>query len=284
MKHKLITLCFVAVMFATIAPQIFGISAQQRRGREDELPERDELRQSYQLSPGAQVEVSSISGSVEIETASTTTAEVHIIRSARSRADLEYRRIIVEATGSSLIVRGEQEKGERRTPPGVDVRQRVVLKIPRQVNLATKSVSGSVAVGDIDGEVRVSSISGSVGIGDVNGQVQVSSISGQVNVGQAVGHFTASSVSGSVTATIKRLSEQGVRIKSISGQVELRFTDELNAELEVSSISGRVYADVPNVTVQGKLEPANFRARIGSGGALISISSISGGVRLARPS
>lgn len=284
MKHKLIALCFVAVMSVTIAPQIFGFSALHKRGREDDLSERDELRQTYQLSPGAQVEVSSISGSVEIETATTNIAEVHIIRSARSRDDLEYRRVIVEGTGSSLIVRGEREKGERRTPRGVDVRQRVMLKIPRQVNLATKSISGSVNVGDIDGEVLVSSVSGSVSIGDVNGQVEVSSVSGQVDVGQAVGHFTASSVSGSVTATVKRLSERGIRISSISGQVELRFTDELNADLDVSSISGRVYADVPNVTIQGKLEPSNFRARIGGGGAPISLSSISGNVRLARPS
>ncbi|HVF49298.1 MAG TPA: hypothetical protein VNA19_04385, partial [Pyrinomonadaceae bacterium] len=75
--------------------------------REVEIGEgREETRQSYQLSPGARVEVRSISGSVEIETTETGSAEVHVIRTARNRADLDHNNVAVEQTLNSLTVRG----------------------------------------------------------------------------------------------------------------------------------------------------------------------------------
>ena len=64
-----------------------------------DFQERDEFNQTYQLAPGARVEVSSIRGSVKIMNADTATAEVQIIRTARTRADLEYHKIEV-STGA----------------------------------------------------------------------------------------------------------------------------------------------------------------------------------------
>ena len=71
-----------------------------------DLPERDEINQTIELSNGAHVEVSGINGTVEIETASTNTAEVHIVRSANNRADLEYHKIVIEQAPNRLVVRG----------------------------------------------------------------------------------------------------------------------------------------------------------------------------------
>ena len=299
MKYKLINAFLIVATAVAAASLTINIFAQDERSEESSFQERDETRERYQLSPGARVEVSSISGSVDIETGNTDQAEVHIIRTARRRSDLEYRRIIVEHTPTSLVVRGEQDR-ERRTPRGVEVRQRVMLKLPRQVDLSTSSVSGSVRIGGVDGpvkvssvsgsvtmndvggEVRVTSVSGSVRIGEANGEVRASSISGSLEVGQAVGHLDVSSVSGSVSATIARLGERGLRVNSISGPVELRFSDDVNADFQANSISGGVYVDVPNVTLQGRLNSANVRARIGGGGSPITISSVSGSVRLSR--
>src|SRR5262245_3828806 len=77
-------------------------------GADDDFPERDEIRQSYELTPGARVEVSVIYGPVDIETTDGNTAEVHIVRSARNRADLASRPIGIERTAAGLAVRGER--------------------------------------------------------------------------------------------------------------------------------------------------------------------------------
>jgi len=264
-----------------------------------DFKECDEFNQTYQLPAGARVEVSSIRGSVKIMNADTATAEVQIIRTARTRADLEYHKIEVEQTGNSLVVRGVQESRERESR-NIQVNHQVILKLPRRIDLSVTSVSGSLQVGDVEGRMHVSSISGSGNIGNVGGKLQVSSvsgslevgnvgadarvnsISGNVGLGQVNGSLDVSSVSGGVNARLLSLSPQGIRINSVSGSIELGFKGEVNADFSAEQVSGQVYLDVPNVTRDSEARSSNVRARIGAGGTPITITSVSGNIRLTR--
>ena len=261
--------------------------------------ERDEINQTYQLGPGARVEVSSIRGHVQITNSDTTTAEVQIIRTARTRADLEYHKIEVEQTSNGLVVRGVQEPDERRTR-NIQVNHEVILKLPRRIDLSVKSISGPVKAGDVDGEAHVSSISGSANIGNVGGKLQVTSISGSLDVGnvgadarvssisgnlrlgQVNGSLDVTSVSGALNTTLTSLSPQGIHIRSVSGSVELGFKSDINADFNAQHISGGVYLDIPNVVREGDERSNNVRARIGAGGTPITITSVSGNIRLTR--
>src|SRR5512134_33740 len=77
--------------------------------QDSDWPEKDEFQQSYTLAPGSQVEVKAINGSVTIETTNGSAAEVHVIRSARRREDLEYRKVVVEQVGNRFTVRGQND-------------------------------------------------------------------------------------------------------------------------------------------------------------------------------
>jgi hypothetical protein len=273
MKNWLSRIFLLAALAAVAVPHSYGLAGQRERGGDDrrtdrweeDLPERDEFRQSYQLSTGARVELQGINGKAEVETTSGNTAEVHIVRSAHTREDLNYNRIIVEATENSLVVRGENEKERGPRHNGRrEVRQRVLLKIPRQVDFTAGGINGKVTVGQIDGPVRLSGING------------------KVDVAQAMGYSEISGINGKVDITISQLGPRGINVNGVNGGVELRFTDELNADLEVTGNNGKVHADVPNVTIQGKMEPHNFRARIGAGGARIQVDGVNGRVRLTR--
>src|SRR4026207_358193 len=157
------------MMLASGAPA--GFTERAQRG---EFKERDEVNQTYQLGPGARVEVSSIRGSVEITTSNTATAEVQIIRTARTRADLEYHKIEVQQTSNGLVVRGVQDM-EQRGRQNIQVNHHVILKLPRNIDLTVSSISGSLKAGDVDGQMHVGSISGSANFGNVGGKLQVSS-------------------------------------------------------------------------------------------------------------
>jgi DUF4097 and DUF4098 domain-containing protein YvlB len=279
-----------------LAPSVGVTTATVQRG---EFKERDEINQTYQLAPGARVEVSSIRGPVEILNADTATAQVQIIRTARTRADLEYHKIEVQQDGNSLVVRGVQEPEQRRRE-NVQVNHRVILKVPRNINLSVSSVSGSLKVGDVDGQTHVSSISGSGYIGNVGDKLQVSSISGNLEVGnvggdarvtsisgnlglgQVNGSLNVSSISGGLNATLVSLSPEGIHINSVSGSIEIGFKSEVNADLDAKHVSGEVYLDVPNATRDSDEKSSNVRARIGGGGTPIIISSVSGNIRLKR--
>jgi hypothetical protein len=302
------------MMLASGAPRVaLSTTTPQRR----DFTERDEINQTYQLPAGARVEVSSIRGPVEIVNSETGNAEIHIIRSARTRADLEHHKIEVKQDGNGLVVRGVQEPEDRRGQ-NIQVDHHVMLKLPRRIDLSISSISGWIKVGDVDGETRINSISGSAKIGNVSGKLQVSSISGSLNIanvdadvrvnsvsgslelgnvggearvsgisgnvglGQVNGSLEVLSVSGGLKATLLSLSPQGIHITSVSGSIEINFKSDVNADFTANSISGEVYLDVPNVIRESEEKSPNVRARIGGGGAPISISSVSGNIRLTR--
>lgn len=236
----------------------------QGRDYDSEFTERDEFRQTYQIAAGAPVRVSGINGRVDIETTGGSTAEVHIVRSARTKQDLEYRKVIVEQPGGGLTVRGERDgesnRGERRP----EVRQQVTLRVPRNIDLTASGINGRTTVGEVDGPVKLSGING------------------RVEVGQARGHTDISGINGAVMMTITQLGERGIQISGVNGSVQLKFGETLNADLAVTGINGSVVTDgLPNVTVQGRVSRNNFNARIGAGGTPINVSGVNGSVRLA---
>jgi hypothetical protein len=276
-KSLLIGLVMVATMvvvvpgafhaFAEKAAEIHAFAQRDdnQKGRgDDDYSEKDEINQTYQLAAGAKVDVSGINGTVEIETTSGNTAVVHIVRSAKTQEDLQYRKVIIQQSSTSLVIKGEEEKDRERNGRNRNVRQRVFLKLPRQIALSTSGVNGRVTIGEVDGAVTVSGVNG------------------RVDVAQALGYSRLSGINGRVSVKIARLGERGADIDGINGPVEIRFTDEVNADLEVSGINGHVSTELPNVTLQGKMERNNFRAKIGSGGSPIQISGINGKVTLMR--
>ena len=78
---------------------------------------------------------------------------------------------------------------------------------------------------------------------------------------------------------LKQIGKRGLRLSSIVGGVELALSDNLNANFEANSIIGNVLSDIPTVKLITDRR-SDFEAQIGSGGPLISISSVRGGIRL----
>jgi len=288
------------MMFTALLTSVLMLAcAAPSLAQRNDFKERDETNQTFELSPGARVEISSIRGSVKIVNADTATAEVRIIRTARTRADLEYHKIEVTHSGNSLVVRGIQEPEERRER-NVQVDHQVILTLPRRIELSATSISGSVRASSVEGRVNAGSVSGSVNISNITGKLEVNSVSGSVEVGnagtdvrvnsvsgnvgmgQVDGSLEVSSVSGGVKATLNSLSPQGIHIKSVSGSIEIGFKSDVNADFNAEGISGQVYLDVPNVVRDSEEKSPNVRARIGAGGTPISIFSVSGNIRLTR--
>jgi hypothetical protein len=68
----------------------------------------------------------------------------------------------------------------------------------------------------------------------------------------------------------------------VSGSVEIGFKSDINAYLDAEHVSGQDYLEVPNVMRDDDGRSSGLRARIGAGGTPISISSVSGNIRLTR--
>ena len=225
---------------------------------------REEIRKSYELSPGARVEVSGINGAVKIETSDSKTADIHIERIGASQEALNRRKITIDYTPSGLTIRGEKgDSGLLSRIFGSSPSERVTLRLPRQVSLVAKGVNGSVVVGEIEGSVEVHGINGKVEIDQASGSADFNGINGNISVG------------------LTKLDKEGVDISGINGNIELRLGEGVNADLETHGMNGSVTSDLPNVVVD-KSKRGSYSAQIGSGGNSISANGINGNIRLKR--
>src|SRR4051812_20157692 len=126
---------------------------------------RDMTHKTFTLDAGAHVEVRGINGSVEVKTADTDTADVQVVRITDDADALEYSKVNIEGSASSLVVSCENSGGHgfwRWLWGGNNVRQEVTLTLPRRVELLTKGVNGPVSVGEIEGPVAVEGVNGRV--------------------------------------------------------------------------------------------------------------------------
>lgn len=224
------------------------------------LPEREEINKSFPLDANARVEVAGIAGPVNIETTDGNTAQVHIVRMAQTQRELQCYETLVKSAANSLSVRHNQFS-QRAGCSSIRSRQEVTLRLPRTVELDLSYIGGEVNIGVIEGVVRLSSIAGRA----VVTQAQAAEIN---------------SLAKGLSLTLARVSDRGIRIRSVVGLVELNLARDINTDLRFDNIIGDVRSASNDLAVTRS--GGTYRVRAGSGGALVSVSGINGGVRLGR--
>jgi hypothetical protein len=226
----------------------------------DEMPVRGQIDQTFQLSSDARVDVTGVEGPIEVETTDSSTAEIHLTRFARTQADYDCDKIIIQHTLTSLVVKREQERGH--SCQLIHARERMRLVVPRTVDLSLKHIEGDLT------------------IGITNGMLRLEGIEGQVSVAQARAAQMRSLEKG-LSLTVAGLKFQGISISEVEGAVELGVTDDLNADLKVDAYEGDIKTEISNAQVR-KIGSAGYRVRIGAGGADILLSRIEGAIRIHR--
>ena len=239
-----------------------GASSEDSQGET-----RDEIRKSFELQPGARVEVQGINGSVDLQTSDSKTAEVYVLRTARDRDALDRREVTVEQTANGILIKGREARHRgfwAHLFGGRNPNEQVTIKAPRQIAFALKGVNGRVTSGDIEGPVEVRGVNGKIELGQASGSAEISGVNGRISLG------------------LKSLDDRGARFSGVNGGIELRLANGLNADLTARGMNGNVRSDIPEVTVDKEEYGRNYSARIGTGGAPITISGINGNVRLTR--
>jgi hypothetical protein len=278
----------------------FSLSAEDDEGFD--LPEREEIRQKRNLTPGAkvfvigfkdakvdsddkEVIVMGINGPVKVETADTDMAEVLVVRSARKREDLQRQKVEISDYKGLYIQVGNAEAMDpvhkirerlarvgKRLPeasPSPDsapeIRRRVVLRLPRRAGLEISEIGGEVAIG---GVARLSVIR---------------NVIGNVRAARAAGMIVVGDVNGAVDMAFAPGAASSIKIGGVNGDVDLRFDGEVNADLDAGGIAGAIKPDLQNVEIRSTYPVwAGLKARIGAGGSSIEINDVNGNVTLSK--
>jgi DUF4097 and DUF4098 domain-containing protein YvlB len=124
-------------------------------------------------------------------------------------------------------------------------RNRVALSIsiPEDAETSVSTVSASGLLAGMRAGARANTVSGSITIDDVVGDVDINTVSGEVECGNVRGRLKVHSVSGAVTAQQSDVPE--VSISTVSGDVALDLVNGA-ASIKSTSVSGDVTVRAPH--------------------------------------
>jgi len=136
-----------------------------------------------------------------------------------------------------------------------------------------ESVSGDVTVKGAITKVNAESVSGAVRLEGVSGEIDAETVSGSIDVsGSEITGTTCESVSGSISFAGALSREGRYSFDSFSGGVELSLPNDTDADVSMSTFSGRVVNELSATKVSGK----DVSFVLGDGGAKLDINTFSG--------
>jgi hypothetical protein len=254
---------------------------------------------TFPLNSSAKFSLANLSGNVTIEGTDDMNASVKVIKKGGSVGDRKEVKIGYSTLGGNLTLKSPQ-----LIPPNIDIAYEI--KLPRNLGQARVDVvSSKVKLTDIDALVEIKTVSGAVDLTKIKGAVTANTQSGDITLSQASGDLNIASASGKIElndvsgATIKTNNVQGntraiigsaatsadaLSFESVSGDIDIKFKSEINAELDAGTVSGTI--DVQGLGIAVKKVPGSATAtgRVGIGGQPLKIKTTSGNIKVAKKS
>src|ERR1700674_4799756 len=242
---------------------IFTVAAQasDHRGAFTE-----EFHQTYALTSDGRVELDNINGAVHISTWDQNEVKVDAVKYADSKERLEQARIDIDSGKDHLSIRTKYPDhdltfnwGSHNNPASVEY----TLTVPAPARLdEIKLINGSLDVTGATGEVHASCI---------NGRLEAHNLSGRADL---------STINGHLDAKFDQLRGSSLELKSVNGSVELTIPSDSKAEIEASTVSGRIDNDFGLHVNHHSFVGHDLRGELGNGGPRIKLSNINGRIEI----
>ena len=301
MQRFLVPVWFVALAFiasaspAGAAVTLRGIVPEdgprtgwfERYSEARQGPEQiDKVSQSIKVGDGAALDLSHLSGDIRVTGGSGSEIKIEATKRVRHR-DAEQGKRLLEALRIDINnFNGRVEVRTiypRRGSFGNNVSASVdyVISVPVAAAVSLKSISGSISVAGVKGEVRAETVSGDVNVTATPNVAIAKTISGDVTARDIGAETTLvlSTVSGTVIGT--GLKVRALEAGSVSGDVRL-VGSEVD-RLEAKSVSGNIEFDAP-LAKGGRYEFTSHSGNVrivlaGNTGFELDADTFSGSVR-----
>ena len=258
--------------------------------RQDSREQVERTTRTLKVGANGELVLANISGDIVVARGGGNDVSVEIVKTARGRTDEDARELLqlvqveVVERGGRAEVKAQYPQGDemrRNNRRNVNVSVAYNVTAPAGIRLRASSVSGSITVRDIKGDVSAESVSGAVRIFNGGRITTAKSISGSVEVNDTDidGSFNGSSVSGSVM--LRRVKARQLDLGSISGDVVLDDVD--SQQLGAQTVSGNVRFGGA-VAKGGRYELSSHSGNVsvalgGSTGFEVEATSFSGSIR-----
>lgn len=272
----------------------------------------EEVNRIIDAAANGRVEVSNISGDVEIRGWSRNQVDIS--------ADLgsDVKELVFERKGNQVIIKVEVPRKSSR-----NIASDLVIHVPEKSSVKVSTVSADITIEDVRGSQSLVTVSGDIetqaytadieaetvsGDIDILGDgkklnVRANTVSGDIDIQQVNGEASASTVSGDIQLVYGELDRvrmnttngdmifqaqlnEGGRFsaETINGEVEVDFDGKLSAKIEVETFNGSIRNCFgPKAVRTSQYAPGrelNFTE--GDGDGWITIKTLNGAVNLCK--
>lgn len=261
---------------------------------------------TFTVDAKGRMELTHLEGSVAVT--SWNRGEMRVVATfIEDEGDVEIR-----TAGSTVRV---EVKGEWGEPVAADLE----ITVPREMALEISGVTlevgiegagGDVSVSTVEGGIRVAGGKGNIALNAVDGDVTLSGASGNmalngvdgdISVADSEGNLTVNAVDGDVI--LEGIRSNLVEANAVDGDISYRGTiadggryflsthdgdllitvpQGTNARVSVNTFAGDLAADFP-IELEGDMKKRKFSFTLGSGKALMELSTFDGTIQLVRP-
>ncbi|MBX3131970.1 MAG: DUF4097 family beta strand repeat protein [Gemmatimonadaceae bacterium] len=224
------------------------------------------------LAAGRTIYLHNINGSVRVEAGSGNAVSLEAEKRSR-RGNVDEVRIETRQTSSGDVIicalwregsscdedgiRGGERRDNRR---GDDVSVTMTVRVPAHAKVDARTVNGGVSVDAVQGDVRARTTNGDVEAASTAGAVYARTTNGSIRVRGVI-------------------PREGLDYHTTNGSIEIELPANANANLDLSTVNGRVTSDFP-ITFTGEINPRNIRATLGEGGPTLRARTTNGSIRL----
>ncbi|MDT8436586.1 MAG: DUF4097 family beta strand repeat-containing protein [Gemmatimonadota bacterium] len=247
-----------------------------------------------------------LSGTVRIRTWDQAKARIAVRAEAKDAVEIRYAEPVL-----SVRVRPEHLESDVPTDFEITIPRRMSIEASGvEMELDIEGAGGTVAASTVDGTVRVSggrgtvalnAVEGGVTLTDTEGNIALNSVDGDVSVRRARGVISIQAVDGGIS--LEEIDSGNVEVNTVDGDIVYRGTlrddgryflsthdgdislavpEGTNARVTVSTFSGELDAAFP-ISVEGDVDGRRLSFTLGSGKAIVEVSTFDGLIRLVRP-
>ena len=238
------------------------------------LAAREDFHWAGKVAAGAAIEIKGVNGAIVATGAPGGDVEVTATKKGRKSDPAEVKIEVVEHAGGVTICSVYPSSGTpNECQPGhggrMNVRDNDVnvefrVKVPAGVRFVGRTVNGSIEASGIAADAEAHTVNGGVEL-------------------DAAGTARAETVNGGITARLGRADWTGaLKLKTVNGGIDVVMPAGLSADVKASTVNGDIQTDFP-LTVTGRISRRRIEGTIGSGGRLLEMETVNGGIELRKP-
>ena len=232
---------------------------------------QEEFHWSGKLAAGKVVEIKGVNGGITATGSGGGEIELLAVKKGRHNDPREVKIDVVEhADGVTICAvyptSGAPNecvpgKGGRMSVRDNDVNVEFKLSVPAGVRFVGRTVNGGIDARGIKADAEAETVNGGVDL-------------------DSTGTARAQTVNGGITARLGRADWDGtLKLETVNGGIDVSVPNGLNADVDASTVNGDISTDFP-ITVTGKIGKRTLHGTVGSGGRLLEMKTVNGGIEL----